>query len=157
MSAHPAPLSGVAGPNGANMPRPPGRHLVQLDQAEAMALLAGVEYGRVVFTDRALPAIRPVNHVIDGGDVIIRTRLAAAVSQTVAGRTGTVVAYQADQIDPARRLGWSVVVTGYANPVVEPEEIARLERALTPWVDMTMDTIIRIHPEIISGFRLVEP
>lgn len=137
---------------------PPGRdrHLIELDRAEAMALLAAAEYGRIVFTHRALPAIRPVNHIVDGEDIIIRTRLSAAVGTTVARRTGTVVAYEADEIDPRRRMGWSVVATGYAAAVTDPEEIARFDGLLTPWVDMSADMVIRIRPEIVTGFRLVE-
>lgn len=67
-----------------------------------------------------------------------------------------MVAHEADDIDPHWRLGWSVVVTGYARPVTDPAEITRLETALTPWVELTMDTIIRIHPETITRFQLVE-
>ena len=137
-------------------PAPPRRQLVELDTAEALALLASIDYGRIVFTLHALPAIRPVNHLIDAGDIVIRTRLSAKVTTALDPLTDTVVAYEADQLDPRQRLGWSVVVTGYARPVTTPAEITRLEKALTPWVDMTMDRIIRIHPQIITGFRLVE-
>lgn len=45
-----------------------------MDEAEAMRRLAGVSYGRVVFTLNALPAIRPVYHLVDNGHIIIRTR-----------------------------------------------------------------------------------
>ncbi|MBX6354957.1 MAG: pyridoxamine 5'-phosphate oxidase family protein [Micromonosporaceae bacterium] len=132
-----------------------GRGLVEVDRAEAMALLGSVAYGRVVFTLNALPAVRPVNHLVDGEDIIIRTRLSSAVGSRVRPAPGVVVAYQADQIDPDRRLGWSVVVTGYASPVTAPDQIARYEAALIPWVDMTMDTVLRIRPQIVTGFRLV--
>lgn len=133
---------------------PPGRRLTELDRAQAMALLATVEYGRVVFTHNALPAIRPINHIIDGGDIIIRTRLSAKVAARVHPTRGAVVAYQADQIDLTDRSGWSVVATGYAQPVTDPDEIARFERMLVPWLDLPMDVIIRIHPEITTGYRL---
>jgi nitroimidazol reductase NimA-like FMN-containing flavoprotein (pyridoxamine 5'-phosphate oxidase superfamily) len=132
-----------------------GRRLVELDWAEAMGLLAGVEFGRIVFTAHALPAIRPVNHLVDHGEIIIRSHLGGAVSDAV-DRAGVVVAYEADEIDPRRRLGWSVVVTGYARPVTDPGEAARFEAALMPWVDNTLDTVVRIRPEIVTGFRLVE-
>src|ERR1700757_4370359 len=55
----------------------------RLDDAEAMRLLASVGYGRVVFTLNALPAIRPVNHLLDDGRIIIRTRLTASISAAV--------------------------------------------------------------------------
>lgn len=53
------------------------REVVELDRDEAMRLLASVDHGRVVFTRAALPAIRPVNHLVVDGRVIVRTRLTA--------------------------------------------------------------------------------
>ena len=56
---------------------------------------------------------------MDAGRVIIRSRLTAAVTRAVAEEIPVVVAYEADQLDPVRRLGWSVVVTGYASAVTD--------------------------------------
>jgi hypothetical protein len=36
-----------------------------------------------------------------------------------------VVAYEADDLDPQRQLGWSVVVTRLATTLTDPEQIAR--------------------------------
>ena len=135
----------------------PQPHLVELDRAQAWQLLASVAYGRIVFTQGALPAIRPVNHLVDNGEIIIRTRLSAKITTTVSPPRHTVVAYQADGLDPIRRLGWSVVATGLAQPVTDPARVASYEHLLHPWVDMVMDTVISIRPEILTGFRLVEP
>lgn len=140
-----------AAPAGSDEPRT----LVELDRDESLALLASVPYGRVVFTQNALPAIRPVNHLVDNGRVVIRTRLTAKLGQ--AARDAQVVAYQADQLDPQERTGWSVVVTGYARTLNDPAEVARLSAALRPWADMTMDTVVVIEPELVTGYRLVAP
>ncbi|AKN17859.2 hypothetical protein B586_16815 [Mycobacterium haemophilum DSM 44634] len=134
------------------------REVVELEQGEAMRLLASVGHGRVVFTQRALPAIRPVNHLVDAGRVIVRTRLTANVATAVRTSTDSrvVVAYEADELDPQRRTGWSVVVTGLATTITNPEQIARYEQLLQPWVNMAMDTVIAIQPEVITGIRIVE-
>jgi len=133
------------------------RELVELDRAEAMRLLASIDHGRVVFSREALPAIRPVNHVVDAGRVIVRTRLTAKVSTAVraSANSGVVVAYEADDLDPQRRTGWSVVVTGLATTITDPEQVARYERLLHPWVNMAMDTVIAIDPGIVTGLRIV--
>jgi len=133
------------------------REVVQLDPAEAMRLLASVGHGRVVFTRDALPAIRPVNHLVDDGRVIVRTRLTAKVSAAVRSNAdaGVVVAYEADDLDPERRLGWSVVVTGLATTVSDPGQVDRYEQLLRPWVNKVMDTVIAIEPEIVTGIRIV--
>lgn len=128
------------------------RRLESLDATTALALLAGVGFGRVVFTRNALPSIRPVNHCLDDGQIIIRTRLSAAVTRA----TGEVVAYEADDLDPARRLGWSVVVTGTARTVDDPRRIARLEQVLHPWVDQPMNLVIAIDAQLVTGYRFVD-
>ena len=78
----------------------PANNSQKLSQAEAMRLLASVDYGRVVFTMNALPAIRPVNHLVDEDRIIIRTRLTTAISSVVrSADSGVVVAYEADDFD----------------------------------------------------------
>jgi hypothetical protein len=134
------------------------REVIELDHREAMRLLASVDYGRVVFNDKALPAIRVVNHVVDDGRVIVRTRLTATVSTVVRLSTdaGVVVADEADDLEAQRQVGWSVVLTGWAATITDPEQIARYERLLHPWVNMTMDTMIAIQPEIVTGIRIID-
>ncbi|MBE8471900.1 pyridoxamine 5'-phosphate oxidase-like protein [Streptomyces sp. TLI_55] len=128
----------------------------ELDSSEALRLLGGVSLGRVVFTRHALPQIRPVNHVVDGGDIVIRTHEGAALTSHTgqADGPGVVVAYEADLIDPDTHLGWSVVVTGYAHLVTDPRELARYRAMLRPWVEQTMDYAVRIRPDLVTGVLL---
>ncbi len=77
------------------------REVVELDRDEAMRLLAlSVDHGRVVFTRAALPAIRPVNHLVVDGRVIGRTRLTAKVSVAVrsSADAGVGRGYQANDL-----------------------------------------------------------
>lgn len=138
---------------------PASRRMEELGPAEAMALLSSATFGRVVFTSAALPAIRPVNHIVENGEIVIRTRrlssIGAASSATDESRTGLVVAYEADDLDPATRLGWSVVATGFAVPITDPARLARIHEVLHPWVDAVMDTAFAIRPEIVTGYRFV--
>lgn len=129
------------------------RILREITRTEALQLLASVPVGRVVFTDRALPAIRPVNHVVDDGHVIIRSHTEAAIL-SVAER-GVVVAYEADMIDPDLQLGWSVVVTGVAQLVRDPASVTRYRQRLRPWVGRSMDQVIAISADIVTGFALI--
>ncbi|MFG2561839.1 pyridoxamine 5'-phosphate oxidase family protein [Streptomyces sp. NPDC048496] len=136
---------------------PPGpRRSVELDSDEALRLLGSVSLGRIVFTRHALPTVRPVNHILDNGDIVIRTHEGAALTSRTrqADSLGVVVAYEADTIGPDTHLGWSVVVTGYAHLVTDPYELARYQALLNPWVNQTMDYAVRIHPDLITGVRL---
>ncbi|MER6671836.1 pyridoxamine 5'-phosphate oxidase family protein [Streptomyces sp. NPDC000983] len=132
------------------------RRSIALDHAEALRLLGSVSFGRIVFTRHALPTVRPVNHVLDGGDIVIRTHEGAALTSRTrqAGSPGVVVAYEADVIDPETHLGWSVVVTGYAHLITDPVELARYAEILRPWSEQTMDHAVRIRPDLVTGIRL---
>lgn len=118
-----------------------------VDRDEALRLLGTTSYGRILFTIRGLPAVRPVNHLVDGGDVILRTHTGAAILRAI----GQVVAYQADLVIAGPRLGWSVVVIGMARVEEDAEAVARYERILRPTVDLPMDHVIRIRPELVNG------
>jgi len=132
------------------------RRLEKVSPRESMRLLGTVSLGRVAFTTRALPAIRPVNHLVDGDYIIIRTDAEAAITTSLRSESGSVVvAYQADMIDYAEHLGWSVTVVGLAQQVVDPDDAATYRRALRPWVEGEKDQVIAIHAELITGFRLV--
>jgi hypothetical protein len=132
------------------------RQAIELSPDESLRLLGSVSLGRIVFTQHALPAIRPVNHVLDNGDIILRTHEGAALAASAreAGPPGVVVAYEADDIDPDTHLGWSVVATGFAQLVTDPHELARYRAALHPWIDRTMDYAVRIRPDLVTGVRL---
>lgn len=128
----------------------------QLDRSEALRLLGTVSLGRIVFTRQALPAIRPVNHVVEGEDVIVRLDEGASRAALVAipGTPGIVLAYEADAIDPDTHFGWSVVVIGYAELVENRNEAERLEALLDPWTNRPMAGVLRIRAELVTGFRL---
>ncbi|MFE0465213.1 pyridoxamine 5'-phosphate oxidase family protein, partial [Kitasatospora sp. NPDC058965] len=124
------------------------RRMVALDRGAALRLLGSTQLGRVVFTMHALPAIRPVNHLLLDGVLLIRTHEDAALAAVTGhGPDGAVVAYQADAIDPVTHLGWSVVVTGYARPVTDPAVLDRCRALLRPWTDAPLEHAVRIDPE----------
>ncbi|MGW7062697.1 pyridoxamine 5'-phosphate oxidase family protein [Streptomyces sp. NPDC054904] len=136
----------------------PGRQMEELSADEALQLLGTAELGRIVFTRHALPAVRPVNHVLDRGDIIIRVQDGSTLAALLTAQQGAavVVAYEADDIDPGEHLGWSVVATGYATAVTDPDEIERYVHLLEPWAAGSTSGAIRIRPDLVTGFRLRE-
>jgi hypothetical protein len=117
------------------------RRMRTVEREEALRLLGSVPYGRIVFTERALPAVRTVTHIVDGGDVVVRTH---------AGVVGQVVAYEADSVGEGPRLEWSVVVVGMAEEA-RAEEVDRYERLLPPMVDGPASRVVRIRPELVTA------
>ncbi len=143
------------------LPWPPtGSRLArELDTHEALALLASVPMGRVVFTCNALPAIRPVTHIIDNGAIVFRSHARHAIVSHTA-TSGAVVAYQADELDTRRQLGWSVTVTGLAHIVQDPETIDRYQQRVPPWMGNAQargdEFFISVYPTLITGTYLID-
>ena len=140
------------------------RRAIELTEGECWRLLASASIGRVVFTHHAMPAIRPVNHLIDGRKIIIRTHLGAAIASRAMEHTpgdlgkgsGSVVCYEADELDPVSHTGWSVIATGLARLVADPADIARYATAVEPWIAGDLNQVVAIEPQFISGIRLTD-
>jgi len=125
------------------------RQLEVLDRAQCLALLGTVRVGRLVFTEDGLPAVQPVNFRMSGDEPVIRvaggTKLRTAVGNAV-------VAFEADELDPDLRTGWSVTVVGHASVITDVRELVELSGVwLQPWVGGRRDHFIRIRPEKITG------
>ncbi len=124
-----------------------------LSPSECLRLLGEVPIGRVVFTDQALPAVQPVNFVVDGDCVVLRT---ADGSKLAAAARNAIVAFEVDEIDVEDARGWSVTVVGHAEAVTDEAEVARLSSLPIPsWSPEESVHFIRIGMEIIQGRRLM--
>ncbi|MFE2067426.1 pyridoxamine 5'-phosphate oxidase family protein [Streptomyces sp. NPDC059467] len=125
----------------------------ELDRSECLRLLARAPVGRVVHTRQALPAVLPVNFALDGEAVVVRT---SATSELVRAVDGSVVAFEADEVDAGAHSGWSVVVTGPARLVTEQADHERLLRTgPRSWVPWPQEVFLRIEPELVTGRELV--
>jgi nitroimidazol reductase NimA-like FMN-containing flavoprotein (pyridoxamine 5'-phosphate oxidase superfamily) len=134
---------------------PAGPVLEELSKAESLRLMATVPIGRIVYTRGALPAVEPVNFAVDQGNIVIR---AAASGKLAAAVLCAVVAFEADDLDPATRSGWSVTVVGRSEQVTGRGEVARLGKlGLQSWVPGVRDHFIRITPGLVTGRRLRNP
>ena len=128
------------------------RSLEVLSRTESMRLLATVPIGRLIYTHHALPAVVPVNFVVDGAELLVRAGYGGALA---AGIRGAVVAFEADDVDVARQEGWSVTVTGQAREELDPVELDRLAALhLEPWADGERDHFLKISTDIVEGRRL---
>lgn len=117
---------------------------------ECLRLLASVPVGRVGFVADGDVVVLPVNHVVDGHDVVFRTahgsKLSAAEGQGLA-------AFEADHYDERTQSGWSVLLSGRAEVVEAEADVQRLSRrGLRPWVAPGQRPFwIRIRPASVSG------
>jgi hypothetical protein len=127
----------------------------ELTRGECLSLLATVPFGRLVFTEGALPAVIPVNFVLDPAGIVLRTAAGSSVARVA---DGSIVAVQADAVDPLRRTGWSVTVVGQVRTAVDPAEVARLAGLpLQPWVAGERNTFVVVELGIVNGRRIGGP
>jgi nitroimidazol reductase NimA-like FMN-containing flavoprotein (pyridoxamine 5'-phosphate oxidase superfamily) len=123
-----------------------------LSRDTCLDLLSRAEIGRVVLTSKALPTALPVNYAFDDGDIVFRT---GAGAKLAAARAGTVVAFEVDDFEPALRVGWSVIATGIATPVADPEGIERANALnIGTWVETSQAHYVRLRPQMLTGRRI---
>ena len=132
-----------------------GQELEVLNRRQCLDLLQGVRVGRLVFTEDGLPTVQPVNFRLWRNDLAIRV---AGGAKLAAAAHNVVVAFEADELDPDLRTGWSVTVVGHAQPITDVDELVELSGTfLQPWVDGRRDHFVRIRTEKVTGRRLRAP
>jgi uncharacterized protein len=125
-----------------------------LTEEECRALLCTQSVGRIGVSVGALPGIFPVNYTVVDDDIVFLTgeglKLKAALKNTVVG-------FEVDSLDPALDYGWSVLLFGVARevPAEEQEQLGPVR--VSPWAGGDRTHMVRIHPEMISGRRIVPP
>lgn len=130
------------------MSTPPATlRMVEVSGAEALWLLEGSSLGRLVYVQRELTVVRPARHVWEYGRLVVRTPAAAAAVPATA-------TYHADEIRAVPGTGWSVTVCGPAEVITDPDEAAHYRRTLSGWTHGPHDTLLRLHPKTVAGFRL---
>jgi nitroimidazol reductase NimA-like FMN-containing flavoprotein (pyridoxamine 5'-phosphate oxidase superfamily) len=123
-----------------------------LDEATCRRLLASAVVGRVGLCSSALPTVLPVSFVLTDDGIVFRTGRGAKLA---AATHGAVVAFEVDEIDSFSHTGWSVVVTGVAREVTDPDDLARVRSLpIGHWGSPSADRHVRISTDIVTGRRI---
>ena len=128
---------------------PKGQELDVLNRRQCLDLLQEVRVGRLVFTENGLPEVQPVNFRLWRDDIVIRV---AGGVKLVAATEKRVVAFEADELDPDLRTGWSVTVLGHAQEITDVDELVEVSGTFVqPWIEGRRDHFVRIRSEKITG------
>jgi nitroimidazol reductase NimA-like FMN-containing flavoprotein (pyridoxamine 5'-phosphate oxidase superfamily) len=122
-----------------------------LAENACLELLRDHHFGRVAFVEQAdgPPVITPVNYLLHRGAVVFRTDPNSKLGR---GVRSTTASFEIDGIDQRERTGWSVVVSGRAEEVVDPNELDELHQTpLLPWAPGDRSQYVRITPELVTG------
>ncbi len=149
---------GLAPAHDGPMPDPPAPAptdgpLEVLSEEECLALLGSRQFGRLAVVRDGLPEIFPVNYLLDGRTVVIRTQSGVKLAHASLAR----VAFEVDEIDPETREGWTVEVKGLGEDVTDagdPWSQRALAAPVDPWVPGPHEHTIAISHPRFSGRRL---
>jgi nitroimidazol reductase NimA-like FMN-containing flavoprotein (pyridoxamine 5'-phosphate oxidase superfamily) len=120
-----------------------------LAREECLALLGTVRLGRVGLCLQTLPAVLPVTFGLLGEDVVFRTGTGTKLTAAVAH---SVVVFEADHADIELGTGWSVCVTGRAETLHRPDDLAAVaELDIPTLVRGVASHVVRIHSDIVTG------
>jgi nitroimidazol reductase NimA-like FMN-containing flavoprotein (pyridoxamine 5'-phosphate oxidase superfamily) len=130
----------------------------ELDEAECLRLVARGEVGRIAYSSRFGPVVLPVNYKLYEGSIVFRTSADSPMDEDL--RTGIAhaeykVAFEIDDIKPAQREGWSVLIQGSLHHVdSEAERASVISAGVEPWPGGEKDHYLRVIPTRITGRRI---
>lgn len=125
------------------------QELEEIDRDECLRLLATRSVGRLAVAEPGqAPLVVPVNYALVGESIVFRsdpgTKLRLLVTEPVS--------FQVDDIDPAQRSGWSVLLQGLAYRASEREIDEAVH--LHSFAPGRKDYWVRLVPKSITGRRI---
>lgn len=108
--------------------------------------------GRVALSAEPSPVVFPVNYTVHGRAIAYRTKFGGAA----AAEPGSPISFEADHIDEHMQQGWSVLISGTAEHITDPDMIRHLSAQPTarPWAGGARYLWIHIEPIQISGRQI---
>ncbi len=130
-----------------------GRELTELSVDECERLLGKSPIGRVGFSFSGKQVVLPVNFRYLDGQVLFRTLFGQKLHVAAARNQ---VAFEVDEWDEQTRTGWSVLVKGKAEQIIDYDSLVVAdELGATPWAEEASEgRWVRVVPEEITGRRL---
>lgn len=119
---------------------------------ECYRLIGKDGVGRIAVCTQDGPIIIPVNYLIEGESVIVRT----APYSLLGEHAQQDMAFEVDSLRHEERQGWSVVLVGKSERVEDIEQMTELRssRRLEPWAAGSRHLFIRLTPRRVTGRRI---
>jgi uncharacterized protein len=130
-----------------------GEAVATLEEAECFDLLGRSSIGRVAVSIGAVPAVFPVNFAMLDGTIVFRTSTGTKLD---AAMRNSVIAFEVDEFETLYHDGWSVLVVGIADEMLDPALVERAEHLpLAAWAEGSREHVVVVRPEFVSGRRIV--
>ena len=126
--------------------------VIDLAPDECWELAASRPVGRLAWTGPHGPTVIPVNFVVTGSDVLIRT---TAYSEAARECDDGPVAFEVDELDEENRSGWSVLLRGHAHLEYGAHDGADADAAEPEvWAPGPRSLRLRIEVTEVTGRRI---
>jgi nitroimidazol reductase NimA-like FMN-containing flavoprotein (pyridoxamine 5'-phosphate oxidase superfamily) len=124
-----------------------------LTESECLELVRAGLVGRIAVCTPNGPHIIPVNYSVVDDAVVVRT---TPYSLLGSNAKGSVMALEVDQFDYDLERGWSVVVRGRCEVVVDPDELEHIRGTWNPttWAKGGRTLYLRMRWSEMTGRRL---
>ncbi len=125
--------------------------LAPFSRDECLKLLRQGSIGRLAVVIDGQPHVFPLNYAADeDGVIVFRTADLTAATEAALAR----VAFEVDEIDLARRQGWSVAVHGFGREItgaLDRDSERLLRMPIHPWAPGPRNRWFKITPKEITG------
>lgn len=135
------------------------RGLRVLDLDECLRRVVAAPVGRIAFAHDGEIVVLPVNHTLDGMDVVYRTSWGAKLQMAIRNAR---VGFEVDGYDESLQRGWSVLIQGTATVVDDTQDERRLESlGLRSWPQVATklrdaDTFwVRVRASEVAGREIL--
>lgn len=124
--------------------------LTELPYAACLRFLREGVVGRAAVCTPSGPRILPVNYAVLDDAILFRTTPYSVLGSL----TGSVaLAFEVDSLDYQHHEGWSVVATGRASVLHDPNDVAEARGllAVQPWAGGPRHVYVRLRWEELTG------
>ncbi|MGB4137203.1 MAG: pyridoxamine 5'-phosphate oxidase family protein [Microbacterium sp.] len=119
-----------------------------LDEQRCYELLTATTVGRIGFVHDDVVQILPVNFVVAGHDLLVRTSPDGILGSLA--KDGPTVAFEVDHHESLARSAWSVLMHGSLTHA-SAEEAAALTARVLPWAGGQRDLPLRFRIASMTG------
>lgn len=152
------PGKGVRGDDAYSRPmtdHQPTRSFERLTEPECLEFAATMPVGRLAYVAHDRLSVIPVNFLLEGRDVLVRTT--ADGDLMAAAHGNAIAAFEVDDLVAWSRSGWSTLIRGRLEEETDAARVrAVLDSGLRPWALGVREHVVRLVGVEVTG-RRIEP
>jgi nitroimidazol reductase NimA-like FMN-containing flavoprotein (pyridoxamine 5'-phosphate oxidase superfamily) len=131
--------------------------LREIEPSRCLQFLQAVSYGRLATVDAGEPVLVLVNHLVDGGDIYVRTRPDSQLARLTDGGRVAHAIFEVDSAFPAGQSGWSVMARGLLTREHGEKRSTAVRSRLVAWAQGERDVVLHLDVHKLTGRAVGAP